>query len=57
MKPYFFHMYIVFPLPCQGFGLKDGIHACFMYIPDGTTLATNYACFHMDLDIFKYEYT
>ena len=52
MKPYLFHMYIVFPLPCQGFGLKDGIHACFMYIPDGTTLATNYACFHMDLDIF-----
>ena len=26
MKPYLFHMYIVFPLPCQGFGPKYGIH-------------------------------
>ena len=52
MKPYLFHMYIVFPLPCHVFGPKHGIHTLFMYILDGTTSATNHTCFKVDLDSF-----
>ncbi len=57
MKPYLLNMYIISPLPGQGIRPKYNIHTCFMYIPDGTTLATNYACLHMDLDIFLYKHT